>query len=51
VAHRRASLVAAMLGTFKAGCIRVPLDPCTPSGRMHYILSDIAPTVFIVGQL
>jgi amino acid adenylation domain-containing protein len=50
VALRRASLVAAILGTFKAGCIHVPLDPCMPSGRMHYILSDIAPTVVITND-
>jgi amino acid adenylation domain-containing protein len=47
VAHRRASLVAAILGTFKASCIHVPLDPRMPSGRLQYILSDIAPTVVI----
>jgi acyl-CoA synthetase (AMP-forming)/AMP-acid ligase II len=44
VAHRRASLVAAILGTFKASCI---LDPRMPSSRLQYILSDIAPTVVI----
>jgi amino acid adenylation domain-containing protein len=47
VADRRASLVAAILGTFKAGGIHVPLDPRMPSGRLQYILSDITPAIVI----
>src|SRR5262249_57147547 len=47
VAHRKASLVAAILGTFKAGCIHVPLDPRMPQGRLQYILSDITPAIVI----
>src|SRR3954454_14886825 len=47
VANRRAIIVAAILGTFKAGCIHVPLDPRMPAGRLQYILADIAPAVVI----
>lgn len=47
VAPRRAILVAAILGTFKAGCIHVPLDPRMPDGRLQYILTDVAPVVVI----
>jgi amino acid adenylation domain-containing protein len=47
VAYRRASLVAAILGTFKAGCIHVPVDPRMPSNRLDYILTDISPTVVV----
>lgn len=50
LAHRRAILVAAMLGTFKAGCIHVPLDPRMPAGRLQYILVDIAPAVVITEE-
>lgn len=47
VAPRRAILVAAILGTFKAGCVHVPLDPRMPDGRLQYILGDVAPAVVI----
>lgn len=47
LAHRRAVLVAAMLGTFKAGCVHVPLDPRMPAARLQYILVDIAPALVI----
>jgi amino acid adenylation domain-containing protein len=47
VAPRRAILVAAILGTFKAGCVHVPLDPRMPDGRLQYILTDLAPVVVI----
>ena len=47
LASRRAVLVAAILGTFKSGCIHVPLDPRMPAGRLEYILADIAPALVI----
>jgi amino acid adenylation domain-containing protein len=47
VANRRAIMVAAILGTFKAGCIHVPLDPRMPAARLQYILNDIAPAAVI----
>lgn len=50
LAHRRATLVAAILGTFKSGCIHVPLDPRMPAGRLQYILADIAPAVVITEE-
>src|SRR5205809_7452723 len=49
VANRRAIIVAAILGTFKAGCIHVPLDPRMPAARLQYILNDIAPAAVITG--
>ena len=50
LAHRRAILVAAILGTFKSGCVHVPLDPRMPAGRLQYILADIAPAVVITDE-
>lgn len=50
LASRRAVTVAAILGTFKAGCIHVPLDPRMPVGRLQYILTDVAPTVVITEE-
>lgn len=47
LASRRAILVAAIFGVFKAGCIHVPLDPQMPAARLNYILEDISPTVVI----
>lgn len=47
LARRRAILVAAILGTFKSGCIHVPLDPGMPEARLRYILSDITPAAVI----
>lgn len=48
VASRRALLVAAIVGTFKAGSVHVPLDPKMPGERLNYILNDIAPALVIV---
>ncbi len=50
VANRQAIMVAAILGTFKAGCIHVPLDPRMPAARLQYILNDIAPAVVITEE-
>ena len=50
VANRRAIMVAAILGIFKAGCIHVPLDPRMPAARLQYILNDIAPSVVITEE-
>jgi amino acid adenylation domain-containing protein len=50
LSSRRAILVAAILGTFKSGCVHVPLDPRMPSGRLEYILADIAPSVVITEE-
>src|SRR5437660_3291263 len=50
VANRRAVMVAAILGTFKAGCIHVPLDPRMPAARLQYILNDIAPAAVITEE-
>lgn len=47
LANRRAILVAAILGVFKAGCVHVPLDPGMPAERRRYILADIAPALVI----
>lgn len=47
LASRRAVLVAAIVGVFKAGCVHVPLDPRMPASRLSYILNDIAPAVVI----
>jgi Acyl-CoA synthetases (AMP-forming)/AMP-acid ligases II len=43
-------MVAAILGTFKAGCIHVPLDPRMPAARLQYILNDIAPAAVITEE-
>lgn len=50
LANRRAILVAAILGTFKAGCIHVPLDPRMPASRLQYILGDISPALVITEE-
>ena len=50
VANRRAIMVAAILGTFKAGCIHVPLDPRMPAARLEYILNDTAPAAVITEE-
>ena len=50
LASRRAILVAAIFGVFKAGCIHVPLDPQMPAARLRYILEDISPAVVITEQ-
>ena len=47
VAPRQAILVAAIVGTFKAGCVHVPLDPKMPAARLDYILREITPAVVI----
>ena len=47
LANRSAVLVASIIGTFKAGCTHVPLDPKMPAGRLEYILSDIVPFMVI----
>jgi acyl-CoA synthetase (AMP-forming)/AMP-acid ligase II len=39
LANRRAILVAAILGIFRAGCIHVPLDCPLPAGRLQYIVN------------
>jgi amino acid adenylation domain-containing protein len=49
-ASRRAILVASIIGTFKAGCVHVPLDPRMPASRLEYILGDIAPAVVITDE-
>jgi amino acid adenylation domain-containing protein len=50
LASRRAILVAAILGAFKAGCVHVPLDPRMPAGRLEYILADVAPALVIADE-
>lgn len=50
LANRQAILVAAILGTFKSGCIHVPLDPRMPMSRLQYILADIAPALVITEE-
>ncbi|MCR9256705.1 MAG: amino acid adenylation domain-containing protein [Alphaproteobacteria bacterium] len=47
LANRCALSVAAIVGTFKSGCIHVPLDPQMPAARLDYILRDIEPKVII----
>ncbi|UVS97928.1 amino acid adenylation domain-containing protein [Burkholderia glumae] len=52
VASRSALMLACVIGTFKAGCIHVPLDPKMPAERLRYILADIAPALVIAdGEL
>ena len=50
LANRRAVLVAAILGVFKAGCVHVPLDPGMPAQQLRYILNDIVPSVVIAEE-
>ncbi|CAJ9445924.1 BarD [Burkholderia pseudomallei] len=50
LASRRALLVAAIIGVFKAGCVHVPLDPRMPADRLRYILHDVAPTLVIADE-
>lgn len=50
LASRRAILVAAIVGVFKAGCVHVPLDSSMPAERLRYILNDIAPSVVITEE-
>ncbi|MDJ0627467.1 MAG: amino acid adenylation domain-containing protein [Rhodobacter sp.] len=47
LASRRSVLVAAIVGTFRSGCVHVPLDPQMPASRVEYILEDITPAVVI----
>ncbi|WP_250465016.1 non-ribosomal peptide synthetase [Microbulbifer litoralis] len=39
-AERHADLVAALLGTLKAGAAYLPLDPAYPTERLRYMLAD-----------
>ncbi|WP_242691354.1 non-ribosomal peptide synthetase [Lysobacter enzymogenes] len=39
-AERHADLVAALLGTLKAGAAYLPLDPAYPAERLHYMVGD-----------
>ncbi|MEI2387584.1 amino acid adenylation domain-containing protein [Breoghania sp. JC706] len=50
VAPRQAILVAAIVGTFKAACVHVPLDPKMPAARLDYILKEITPAVVITDE-
>src|SRR5258708_34278885 len=47
VANRRAIMVAAILGTFKAGGIHVPPAPRRPAPRRHNTLNNPAPDLVI----
>ncbi len=42
-----ASLIAALLGTLKAGRIYLPLDPSYPAGRNAYILEDAGAALIV----
>ncbi|PTW60626.1 amino acid adenylation domain-containing protein [Breoghania corrubedonensis] len=50
LAPRQAILVAAIVGTFKAGCVHVPLDAKMPAGRVEYILKEIEPAFVITDE-
>lgn len=47
VAPRQAILVASIVGTFKAGCVHVPLDPKMPTARLEFILKEVTPALVI----
>jgi amino acid adenylation domain-containing protein len=40
-------IIAAMLGTMKAGCAFVPLDPRSPESRLETMISQVAPKWFL----
>jgi amino acid adenylation domain-containing protein len=44
---RSSAMVAAMLGTLRAGAAFVPLDPSYPTERLAYVLKDSRATVLI----
>ncbi|WP_261887413.1 non-ribosomal peptide synthetase [Vibrio aerogenes] len=44
---RHVDLIVAMLATFKAGGVYVPMDPNYPDSRLLHILTDSAPKVLI----
>ncbi len=50
LSNRRAVTVAAILGTFEAGAVHVPLDPRMPEARLAYILEEIAPAVVVTEE-
>ncbi|WP_051319335.1 non-ribosomal peptide synthetase, partial [Chitinimonas koreensis] len=45
--ERSAELVAALLGTLKAGAAYVPMDPAYPAERLRYMLRDAACAVVL----
>uniref|UniRef100_UPI0021093EF1 non-ribosomal peptide synthetase n=1 Tax=Chitinolyticbacter albus TaxID=2961951 RepID=UPI0021093EF1 len=47
---RSADLVAALLGTLKAGGVYVPMDPAYPRERLLYMLDDAACQVVVTTQ-
>ncbi|MEU3725009.1 amino acid adenylation domain-containing protein, partial [Streptomyces sp. NPDC031705] len=44
---RTPDLIAAYLGTWKAGAAYVPLDPAAPDDRLGYVLQDAAATLLV----
>ncbi|MET0233202.1 MAG: amino acid adenylation domain-containing protein, partial [Kibdelosporangium sp.] len=47
---RGLDLVVAMLGTLKAGCAYVPLDPAHPANRRAAIVADVKPSLVVSGM-
>lgn len=47
VLPRSAELVVALLATLGAGAGYVPIDPAYPEDRVHFMLTDSAPTVVV----
>ena len=49
LAERSEGLVAALLGTLKAGAAYVPLDPGYPAERLAYMMADAGISVVVAG--
>lgn len=45
--HRRADLVAALLGVLKAGAAFLAIDPAYPAARQRLMMDDARPTVLV----
>ncbi|RAM48051.1 MAG: thioester reductase, partial [Hapalosiphonaceae cyanobacterium JJU2] len=43
----RIEMIISIIGTLKAGCIFVPLDPEFPEGRLRRIIADVSPNCLI----
>src|SRR5260221_5845395 len=48
--ERSVDLIAALLGSLKAGCVYVPLDPAYPPERLAFLLDDSQAAVLIAHQ-
>ncbi|MGI8842348.1 MAG: non-ribosomal peptide synthetase, partial [Gemmatimonadaceae bacterium] len=48
--ERSVDLIAALLGVLRVGAAYLPLDPEYPAARIHFMISDAAPSVILTRQ-